>query len=232
MFCTVISAPRWLSRMVQCSQQPWSHLLTLRWRDWTDDAVQDHSELLLFVDDFRFSEPSHERQCFESVSSSHWEHRRCWNQCSRHPSQGWTHPRHHDFWDNNFLALCAIFLPQVAPFDRDFSGRVFLPLCWVAPICRKNWVLLATYQQSLGWQVAPFDLQWVWGIGLAWKNQIEVFLQVTVERVCQLVDVQLQNPDHFLYSNWDRVSKGSLVVTRRQVLFFIQFFNLSIFTIQ
>ena len=28
-------------------------------------------------------------------------------------------------------------------------------------------------------------------LGLAWKNQIEVFLQVTVERVYQLVDVQL-----------------------------------------
>ena len=32
-----------------------------------------------------------------------------------------------------FLHFGAIFLPQVAPFDRDFSGRVFLPLSQVAP---------------------------------------------------------------------------------------------------
>ena len=37
----------------------------------------------------------------------------------------------------------------------------------------------------------PVRSSMVLGIGLAWKNQIEVFLQVTVERVYHLVDVQL-----------------------------------------
>ena len=45
---------------------------------------------------------------------------------------------------------------------------------------------------TISWvTVAPFDLQWFRELGLAWKNQTEVFLQVTVERIYQLVDVQL-----------------------------------------
>ena len=68
----------------------------------------------------------------ESVSPSHREHRKYWNQCSRHPQQSWTSSRHHEFWENHLLALCAIFPQQVAPFCRDMSGRVFLPLYRVA----------------------------------------------------------------------------------------------------
>ena len=44
-----------------------------------------------------------------------------------------------------------------------------------------SWVTGFTVRSSMGF----------WGIGLAWKNQLEVFLQVTVERVFQLADVQL-----------------------------------------
>ena len=43
----------------------------------------------------------------------------------------------------------------------------------------------------LSYGFPPSDLRLVQGIGLAWKNQVEVFLQVTVERVSRLVDVQL-----------------------------------------
>ena len=43
------------------------------------DVVRGHSELLLVVDDLRFSESSHERQCFESVSPSHKAPSRCTN---------------------------------------------------------------------------------------------------------------------------------------------------------
>ena len=75
---------------------------------------------------------------FENVSPSHRECRRRWNQCSRHPSQGWTYLRHHDFWDDNLLALCAVFpLHQVSLIHRDFR-RFFLPPYRVAPIYRKN----------------------------------------------------------------------------------------------
>ena len=48
-----------------------------------------------------------------------------------------------------------------------------------------------TYQQSLELRVSPSDLRLVWEIGLAWKNQVEVFLQVTVGRVSRVVGVQL-----------------------------------------
>ena len=44
-----------------------------------------------------------------------------------------------------------------------------------------------TYQQSLELRVSPSDLRLVWEIGLAWKNHVEVFLQVTVERISRLV---------------------------------------------
>ena len=64
------------------------------------------------------------------------------------------------FWDDNLLALCAIFpLHQVSLIHRDF-GRVVFPFSRVSPGYRKNWVLLATYQQSLGQRVSPNDLQW------------------------------------------------------------------------
>ena len=39
-------------------------------------------------------------------------------------------------FENHLLSL--FFLPQVAPFDRDFLGRVFLPLPQVAPLDHKN----------------------------------------------------------------------------------------------
>ena len=136
------------------------------------DVVRDHSELLLFVDDFRFSESSHERWCFENVSPLRQECRRCWNQCSHPPSQGWTYPHHHDFWDNHLLALCAIFPQQVASFYRDLSGRVFLPLCRLPRSIGRTEIFLQLANnllgngfprsifngfRGLGWSVSPSD---------------------------------------------------------------------------
>ena len=73
-------------------------------------------------------------------------------------------------------------------------------------------------------QVSPFDhrLDWVW-IGLAWKNQIEVFLQETGERVSRLVVVVVQvwNPiDYSLWFNCNRVSMRSLVVVEETNIVF------------
>ena len=91
-----------------------------------------------------------------------------------------------------FLALCAVPpLFQVSLSCRDF-GHVVLPSTQVSPVCRKNLVLLATHQQqTLELRASPNNLDWFWGIGLAWKNRNELFLQVTVERVSRLVEVQL-----------------------------------------
>ena len=81
-----------------------------------------------------------------------------------------------------------------------------------------------------------FSHQWVKGIGLACKNQVEVLLQVTAERVFQLVHVQLWNPDHFLLFQMRSCFKEIFGGGRRDKhclsYNFSPFFNLSTFTIQ
>ena len=123
----------------------------------------------------RFSESSCERWCFAVVSPSHLAH----VECSRHPSQGWTCSRHHDVRENQLLALCASFLPQVPPFDRDFSGRVFSSSFTGSPVRSEeqsspcdlptiSWVTGCTVRSSMGlgnwvgleepgWSASPND---------------------------------------------------------------------------
>ena len=86
---------------------------------------------------------------------------------------------------------CVPPLFQVSLSCRDF-GHVVLPLTQVSLVCRKNLVLFATHQQqqSVELRVSPNSLDWFWAIGFTWKNRNELFLQVTVERISQLVDVQ------------------------------------------
>ena len=75
------------------------------------------------------------------------------------------------------LCLLSFRFPWVV---RDF-GHAVLPSTQVSPVYRKNLVLLATHQQqSLELRVSSNSLDWFWGIGLAWKNRNELFLQVTV----------------------------------------------------
>ena len=152
--------------------------------------------------------------------------------------QGQTGPLYHNVRDDDFLALCAVPpLFQVSLSCRDL-GRVVLPLTQVSPVYRKNLVLLATHQQQpLELRVSPNCLDWFWGIGLAWKNRDELFLQVTVERVSQLVDVQLYSPNYrpFL-SNRDHFSK-EIFGGRRGDKYCLLYngsppFNLSAFTMQ
>ena len=167
------------------------------------DVVEDHFEVLVVEGDSRSAESSCERWCHVIVSPSHSARLRCWSRCFPHRLQGWTRSRlimqYNDVRENQILALCVCLIPRVSPFYREHSWRDCLHTSQVSPFDLKNQVLLATvYQQSLvnrtcflTPRVSPFDLQWVKGIGLAWKNQLEVLLQKTVEWVFQLAVVQL-----------------------------------------
>ena len=137
-----------------------------------------------------------------SVSPSHREYRRCWNQCSRRPSQSWTYPHHHDFWDDNLLALCAIFpLHQVSLIHRDF-GLVVLPFSRASPIYRKNWALLATYT-TISWVTGcPVRSSMGLGVGLEEPNW-----SVSPSDCWTILRHWSMFNDHFLYSNWDRCFK-------------------------
>ena len=190
--CIATSAPYWRSRKSQCCLIPWSPSSTQHWMHWTIVSGRDRSGRLVFVGDVWFSESVEECSGFRNVSPFLQECQRHWSQYSYRPLQCQTCPLYHDVRDDGFLALCAVpLLFQVSLSCRDF-GHAVLPLTQVSLVCRKNLVLLATHQQqSLELRVSPNSLDWFWGIGLAWKNRDELFLQVTVERVSQLVDVQL-----------------------------------------
>ena len=81
-------------------------------------VYQDHPEQLAVVGDVWFSELIEEYWRFQNVSPLRSESAGdVWNQCFLRPSQGQTYPLYHDIWDDNLLALCAVF-PLLSGFPE------------------------------------------------------------------------------------------------------------------
>ena len=127
----------------------------------------------------------------------------------------------------SFLALCAVPpLFQVSLSCRGL-GHVVLPSTQVSPVYRKNFVFLATHQQSLELRVSPNDLHWFLG---DWVGLEEPTWTVSPS------DCWTSFPDWSMFNCGAQiiVPSGPIEIvpqrdlrwwTRRQILPFIQWFS-------
>ena len=130
MLCIVLLAPHRLSRTIQCSQQLWSHLVILCWKNWNCLCCWRSlwsacrwGWFSIFWIKFRTLTPC-DRFTAECGTPE------CWSQCSPRWLHDWTRrPRQimqcHDFLQEQIvLSLCvhsSCFAQQIALFHREHA---------------------------------------------------------------------------------------------------------------